>query len=370
MKSAMILTLAAALAAAPSLSASAEAPRLERVAAFDHRPTGVAVTADGRLTVSLPFSAYSDPERFTLSLAVISQNGEARPYPNAAWNRRPTDVPEAEYGEIFVNLQSHTVDRAGQMWVLDRGRPLGGPVVLGAAKLVQIDTATDTVVRTIPFEPEFAENNFLNDVRVDPERGLAFVTDTSNGGVIVVDLATGGQRWGLRGGDWMAYSDRPPTVQGVTIAEARRRSVPQGPDGLALSPDGDWLYLQAHPWVAPTLYRVPVAALADPALLPTDVEARIERVAETVFSDGIEIDGAGRVFFTDVEADAVSRLDPNDPGAGVDTLVSDQRLSWPDAIGFAADGALYVTTAQFHRLPTANAGVDRSEPPFEVLKLE
>lgn len=370
MKSAMILTLAAAFAAALPLVAAAEPQRLERVAAFDHRPTGVAVTTDGRLTVTLPFSVYSDPERFTLSLAVIGEEGEARPYPDEAWNRRPTDVPEAEYDKIFVNLQSHTVDRDGQMWVLDRGRPLGGPVVIGAAKLVQIDTATDTFVRTIPFEPEFAENNFLNDVRVDPERGLAFVTDTSNGGVIVIDLATGDQRWGLRGGDWMTYSERPPTVQGVTIAEARRRSVPQGPDGLALSPDGDWLYLQAHPWVAPTLYRVPVAALADPVLSPTDVEARIERVAETVFSDGIETDEAGRVVFTDIEADAVSRLDPKDPAAVLETLVSDPRLSWPDAIGFAADGALYVTTAQFHRLPAANAGVDRSELPFEVLKIE
>lgn len=370
MKSAMILTLAAALAAAFPFATSADASRLQHVAAFDHRPTGVAVTSGGRLTVSLPFSIYSDPERFTLSLAVIGDDGAARPYPNTAWNRRPTDVPEAEYDEIFVNLQSHTVDREGQMWVLDRGRPLGGPAVPGAAKLVQVDTVTDTIVRVIAFDPRFAENNFLNDVRVDPERGLAFVTDTSNGGVIVIDLASGGQRWGLRGGDWMTYSERPPTVQGVTIAEARRRSVPQGPDGLALSPDGDWLYLQAHPWVSPTLYRVPVSALADTALSPTDVEARIERVAGTVFSDGIETDEAGRVYFTDVESEAVSRLDPNDPGAGVERLVSDPRLSWPDAIGIAADGALYVTTAQFHRLPAANAGVDRSERPFEVLKLK
>lgn len=370
MKPVLALTLVAALAATIPPAAMADAWSLESVAAFDHRPTGVAVTTDGRLTVSLPFSVYSDPDRFTLSLAVISDDGAVQPYPNASWNRRPTDVPEAEYGEIFVNLQSHTVDRAGRLWVLDRGRPLGGPVVPGAAKLVQIDTGTDEVVRVIPFDGEFAENNFLNDVRVDPERELAFVTDTSNGGVIVVDLATGDQRWGLRGGDWMAYSERPPTVQGVTVAEERRRSVPRGPDGLALSPGGEWLYIQAHPWVAPTLYRVPVAVLADPALSPTDVEARIERVAETVFSDGIETDAEGRVYLTDVEAEAVSRLDPNDPDAGVERLVSDPRLSWPDAIGFAADGALYVTTAQFHRLPAANAGVDRSEPPFEVLKLE
>ncbi len=195
------------------------------------------------------------------------------------------------------------------------------------------------------------------------------MTDTSNGGVIVVDLGSGAQRWGLRGGNWMAYSDRPPNVQGVTVAEERRRSVPQGPDGLALSPDGEWLYLKAHPWVAPTLYRVPVAVLADPALSPADVEARIERVAQTVFSDGIETDAAGRVYFTDVEGEAVSRLDPNVPNAEVERLVTDQRLSWPDAIGFAADGALYVTTAQFHRLPAANAGLDRTERPFEVFRL-
>ena len=361
------LSLVAALAATTPAAARADAPSLERVAAFEHRPTGVAVTPDGRLTVSLPFSVYSDPNRFTLSLAVIDDNGVARPYPDASWNRRPTDVEDAEYGDIFVNLQSHTVDREGRLWVLDRGRPLGGPVVPGAAKLVQIDTETDYVVRVIPFEAEFAENNFLNDVRVDPLRDLAFVTDTSNGGVIVIELATGSQRWGLRGGNWMAYSKRPTTVQGVTVAEERRWSVPQG---LALSPDGKWLYLQAHPWVAPTLYRVPIAYLADTKLSTADVEARIERVATTVYSDGIETDAQGRIYFTDVEAEGISRMDPNEPLGQVEVLVRDPRLSWPDAIGFDADGMLYTTTAQFHFLPVANEGVDRTTRPLEVFRID
>ncbi|MEL6979874.1 MAG: L-dopachrome tautomerase-related protein [Pseudomonadota bacterium] len=362
--------LAAASGAAPAPVAKAQPPSaLEHVAAFDHRPTGVAVADDGRVIVSLPFSSYSDPQRFTMSLAAVAADGTATPYPNAAWNRRPSDHPNADPQTLFLNLQSHTIDRADRLWVLDRGRPQGRAAVPGGAKLVQIDLKRDRVVRIIAFEAPFADGNFLNDVRVDPDRELAFVTDTANGGVIVVDLKTGAQRWGLRGGDWMAFEARPPTVQGVTVAENRRRSVPQGPDGLALSPDGEWLYLKAHPWVAPTLYRVRVAVLADPSLGPRDVEARIEHVANTVYSDGIEIDQAGRVYFTDVEAEAVTRLDPAAPSADLERLVRDPRLSWPDAIGFGPYGNLYVSAAQFHRLPVANAGVDRSERPLGVFRL-
>lgn len=165
----------------------------------------------------------------------------------------------------------------------------------------------------------------------------------------------------------MAYEPANPVAQGVVIATERRHETPRTADGLALSPDGAWLYLQGHPWVAPDLYRVPTRALRDATLTPDRVAENVEHVGRTVFSDGIEADPQGRVYFTDYEAEAITRRDPD---GRLVQVVHDARLSWPDAIAFGPDGSMYATVAQFHLLAAANRGVDRSRPPFPIVRVK
>jgi sugar lactone lactonase YvrE len=59
-------------------------------------------------------------------------------------------------------------------------------------------------------------------------------------------------------------------------------------------------------------------------------------------------DGAEGIFISAIEDDAVKRWSP---GGGVETVIADPRIAWPDSFAFGPDGALYVTTSQIHRGP-------------------
>lgn len=340
---------------------AAETP-LRVIAEFPHRPTGVAVAADGRLFVCLPFSNYTDPSAFTASVVTLGPGREPEPYPDAAWNRIPSRHPDADPQTLFLNVQSLTLDDQGTLWLLDRGRPLGGDLVPGGAKLVGVDTATHAVTRVVVFPEPLAEGNFLNDVRVDAGRGVAYVTDTGNGGVIVVDLEAGAARLALEPG-FTSPAEPTPIVKGLAIGAKKRASVPATADGLALSPGGETLYLQDHPWVGRPLHAVPTAALRDASLSPAEVAAELRSLGPTVHSDGIQTDAQGRVHFTDYEHDALTRR--NQDGT-LEVVAYNNRLSWPDAIAFGADGTAYVPNAKFHQTYSGPGGSDASEPPFEL----
>ena len=189
------------------------------------------------------------------------------------------------------------------------------------------------------------------------------------GGVILIDLNSGAQRWVIRPGDWMIRAERAPSVQGVNYKQEWRDRAQHGPDGLAISPDNEWLYLHGHPWLSPHLYRIQIDIAVDEALSPDDIAANIELVAETVYSDGIETDAQGRIYMTDLEGEAVTRFDPAMPQNGVEVLASDPRISWPDAVAIGKNGDIYVTAAQFHKLPGTNDGVDQTIRPLQLLRL-
>lgn len=339
--------------------------RLETVAELPYRPTGIVVTGDGRVIVSMPFSNYTDPNTFVAALAIIG-NGPPQPYPDARWNRKPSDHPGADPQTLFLNVQSHTMDESGIIWVLDRGRPLGGVLVPGGAKIVGIDSATDQVTNVTPFDDALARGNFLNDLRVDGERQIAYVTDTANGGVIVVDLKSGAARRALESG-FVAFAEETPISQGVVIDGTRRNSVPRTADGIALSADRETLFLQSHPWVGRRLYSVPTAVLRDQDILPTEVREHVRSLGSAVFSDGIQTDAQDRLYFTDYEHEAIIRREVD---GTLTVLAQDPRISWPDAIDFGPDGSLYFTVAKFHQLYGGPDGSDISAHPFQVFRLE
>ena len=364
------IALAVALTAATVAPAAAQNTtphftqvELQTVATFPHRPTGIAILPDGRTIVSLPYSNYSDPETFTGSLFAVAADGTKSLYPNTDWNRTWTEGSDA--ASRFVNVQSHTAAADGTVWVLDRGRPLGGDLVPGGAKLVGIDGTTDEVVKVVPLSDDLARGNFLNDLRVDSERGFAYVTDTAIGGVLVVDLNAGTARRALEAG-FVAFADETPIAQGVVVDRERRESVPRTGDGIALSNDGETLFLQAHPWVGRTLYRVPTATLRDASLAPAQVVERVEAVGPTVFSDGIERDGQDRVHFTDYEHSAITRMNAD---GTLTVLAQDPRIAWPDAIAFGPDGSLSFTVAAFHQLYGGPGGANISQSEFPVFRI-
>lgn len=343
-----------------------EQRKLIEVTSFPYdRPTGVAVSKQRRIFVTLPYSNYSD-DRHTYSVVEVMQDGSVKPYPDMEWNTKLDKSVDRNPKKHFLNVQSNTVDAANNLWLLDRGSPRGAGVIPGGAKLVKVNLATNRVEQIIVFNDAIAsKKSFLNDVRVDAARRIAYVTDTGVGGVIVVNLQTGKQHRALEAGSWMQVEAEAPVVEGVRIPETLRKRVPPGPDGIALDSNGEWVYLQAHPWLGKNVYRIKTEILRNPALSPAKRVQYIERVAKTVFSDGIQIDNLGRIYFTDVERNAITRLKPD---GALEIVVQDERIKWPDAIAFDPDGSLYFTVAQFHLRPEVTGGTDRSSPPYKVFQ--
>jgi sugar lactone lactonase YvrE len=345
---------------------------LETVHTFDDgpMPTGVAVSASGRIFVNYP--RWGDEVPATV---VELRDGAAVPYPDQAWNSPTGDDDRG----ALVSVQNIVIDPVDRLWILDTGSPMFQPTKPGGPKLVGVDLSTDTVVQTIAFDPDVAlPTTYVNDVRFDLRRGdagVAYITDSSTSGpngIIVVDLGTGAA--------WRRLHDHPstkadppsvflPVIEGRVLMQRPPDGPPEpvalGCDGIALSADGERVWyspVSSRHW-----YSVPAAALADRAVGDDEVAATVvDEGDKGGASDGLASDDAGRLYATDVEHNAVRRRLPD---GTFETVVHDPRLLWPDTMALAADGYLYVTANQLHRQPNYQGGADRRRRPYSLFRV-
>jgi sugar lactone lactonase YvrE len=133
-------------------------------------------------------------------------------------------------------------------------------------------------------------------------------------------------------------------------------------DGIALSPDGAFLYYQSL--TGRTLYRVPTEALRDAKATEAALVAKVAEVGKPGPADGLEADTRG-VYHTSLEENALRLIGP-DGSARV--LVKDARLAWPDSLAFGPDGSLWVTTALIHRGAEPKEAYGLWKIPPEALK--
>lgn len=327
--------------------------------------TGVAVSHAGRIFVNFP--RWSDD--------VPTSVAELRPRPSAGFSLTrpplvPIDFPDSSLqrwttgGSVdprlaFVCVQSVVVDDQDFLWVVDAGAPMMKQVVPNAPKLVKIDLASNQVVRTYPVDPpHILPDSYLNDVRVDTARQVAYLTDSGAGALLVINLNDGSIR--------RLLADHPSTRSTALVPIInnqpwrREGKTPDvHADGIALSPDGKYLYY--HALTAPNLYRIATDALlatADPAAL----NRAVELLGRTGPADGMEYDRAGRIFLTQLESNAITRFVPGPSGNRVETIYQSPELAWPDSVAVGPDGSLYVTTSQIHLQPAPPA-------PYKLFKL-
>jgi sugar lactone lactonase YvrE len=319
--------------------------------------TGVTVSKTGRIFVNYP--RWSD---VYLNAVVEIHNGAARPFPDERWNR--WDRKPGTARDHFVCVQSVVVDASDALWVLDSAAPMLTTPVPNGPKLVKIDLATNRVAQVIPFGPDvILATSYLNDVRFDPERRTAYITDSGAGGIVVVDLASGQAHRALDGHPSVrAEPGVNIVIDGKPVLDAQGKPPQFNSDGIALSANGEYLYYQ--PITATSLYRVRTEVLRN-GQHGTDGAAMVERYATTFPVDGLWIDRRDRVYLSDLTHTAVSRLRAD---RSVETLVRDRRLQWPDTFSQGPDGAIYVTTSRINESPTYNKGRNARTGPFQVFR--
>jgi sugar lactone lactonase YvrE len=335
---------------------------IQEVAAFTGPgPSGIAVTPQGRTFVGFPRHA-DDHSGMTLGELV---NGKLVPYPSADISL-PSGLSDAKR---LVSVHGMTLDERGRLWLIDDGKRAGKEgIPAGAAKVVGIDLASNTIVTSIELKAALRQDSHMNDLRIDlthGSQGTAYVADSSFGedpALVVVDLASGKQRRVLTGDpSIVAQKDFVTQLDGVPMRyDGKNTPFPHGGvDGLALTPDGSRLFYS--PLTSRHLWSVPTAALADFSLDDPRLAAQIKDEGEKVMVDGMDMDAQGRLYMTDAEHHQVLRRWPD---GRLDVVLRDPRLVWPDGVFVTAD-SVYVTLGQWSRM---GKGFDTRQPPYLLVK--
>lgn len=327
------------------------APGLEVVATSEVMWTGVAVSKDGRIFANFPRWGAD----VAISVGEIRATGLVSPYPDEEWNAwAPPKAPTTH----FVCVQSVYIDSNDYLWVLDAANAYLQGVVPDGPKLVKIDLRRNSVVETHIFDHKVAPpTSYLNDVRVDTRANVAYITDSGLGAIIVVDLASNNVRRVLSESPTTKSEDVILTIEGKEW-RLNGRAPQIHADGIALDPEGRYLYYQAL--TGRSLYRIDTRYLRDPALTEQDLAAKVESLGTTGAADGIEFGPGGYLYLTGIEENAIKMF-----AALGDSriLISDPSLRWPDSLAKGPDGYMYVTTSQIHL-----AG-DRRQP-YKILRFK
>ncbi|RWX30883.1 SMP-30/gluconolactonase/LRE family protein [Rhizobium leguminosarum] len=321
--------------------------RLQKVATFDHQPTGVTVSEDGRIFVNFPRWSEDVP----VSVAEVMTDGSIKPYPNNEWNAwRNAKMSEISPKDHFVTVQSVVADQKSSLWVVDPAAPNSEKTVKDGPKLVQVDLKTNAVKKVYPFSPDVAgPASYLNDVRIAPDRAFAYFTDSGiPGGLVVLDLRSG-RAWRVLSGDPSTQAEKDVIVEtdGKPLRRPDGRQPQFNADSIALTPDGKTLYWKAL--TGKTMYRLPTDALQKAETDPNAV--RPEKVAETEPTDGLWIDQQNRIYLSTMANNGIKILGAD---GTVTPVLEDSRLRWPDTFAQGPDGTMYVTASHIQDSPWFN----------------
>ncbi|WP_087880475.1 L-dopachrome tautomerase-related protein [Parabacteroides sp. Marseille-P3160] len=329
----------------------------------EYRAIGVGVSSDNRLFVSFPRRGGA----YKYGLVEVV-NGELKPYPDETWNR---DGDETNH---FASVQDLFVDVNDFLWVLDSKPSPGGSIFgdsrekaqEGDFKLLKINLKTNRVDRVYTFEGLDKTRSGLNDIRVDPEKGLAYLSDPGLAALVVLDLNTGKTRTALEKSSFtLADPDIILSYNGTEMKDQSGKPFSSNVNGIALTKDFKYLYFK--PINKNNLYRIETKYLADASLTDETLETKVEDMGEVGVTHGLEADRKGNIFLTTSLDYSIKYLSPD---GKLHTLVQDSRLLWPDSFGIGTDGYLYFSCAQLQNEPQWNNGANKSRLPFTLYKVK
>lgn len=322
--------------------------------------TGVAKDPSStQLMVSYP--RWAGPYRY--AVVNVTDPANTVPFPDAATNTWDSSTS----GENkWVCVQSVYYDEDGLLYVLDPASPNMKGVFQNSHKLVRLNKVTGDWQRKYEYDGVVSNNGYLNDIRVDAIRQVAYMTNSSEGAIVVTDLNNGFSRQVLLG-HTSTISD--PTYRfTVDGSELSRNGQPVkiNADGIALTPDRTWLYFK--PLTDDKLYRIRTEYLRDSSISATNLGKLVEDLGHFVPTDGMIFDKMGYLYMGDLSNHRIVRVDPSN-GHAMTTLLTDDRLLWPDSYSIAND-YLYISCSQIHLQPEYNNGVNRRTTPYAVYRVK
>lgn len=319
--------------------------------------TGVAVSKTGRLFTCYPL--WPGPHKY--GVVEIKSMNEAVPYPDVEMN----SWKEGEDGkDKWVCVQAVYVDDEDYLWVVDPACPYMEEVYDDSYKLVKFNLSTDTIEKVYRFEGVLSKKSYINDVRVDTKSQVAYLSNSNEGGIVVVNLATGKARELLKGHHSVKHDPSFTLIVDGKEFKKNGKPVHLQSDGIALTPDCEWLYYK--PLTDNKLYRIKTEFLCREDLPEDELEYAVEDLGKMAVTDGMIFDRAGNLYMGDYQNYKMIRVAPN---LDRENLVIGERLIWPDSYSISDDGYLYISCSQINKQPEYNEGENKRTTPYTIYRV-
>ena len=323
---------------------------LKIVAALDEPPGNIAVSATGRIFITIhPLS------RPKTNKVVELINGKPVPYPEA-------DAQQ----NLFQAVLGLAIDRQNRLWLLDDG--MQG---IKQPRLLAFDLQIDQLVKRYDFPSEIAGfGSFLNDLQIDPAGQKIYIADTSTlakkPAIIIYDTEQNTARRVLENHpsvveqDWIINAGGHKMVLGWGLFVVK-----PAVDSIALDRNGEWLYY--GPMAHESMFRVRTKDLNNRSLSSEELGSKVEKFGPKPLSDGLSMDLADNIYITDVEHGAILKLGSDRKLA---TLIKDARLRWPDGLSFGPDNWLYISDSALQDVMFKSKKYIRSKAPYYIFKFK
>lgn len=319
----------------------------EEVLSYDLPIGNVAVSASGRVFFTVHPEARPQGNKL---LEFV--DGASIPFPDGRSQQT-----------LFDTVLGVVIDQYDRLWTIDHGNH-----GMRTARLLAFDIHTRELIHDQVFDEEIAPlGSFLQDLQVSADGRTVIIADASfwrkSPALIVYDIETATARRIL-----ISHESTSPENY---VIESNGRvmsfmggivSLRGGVDGIALGEE--WLYYGALSGAS--LYRVRLSDIRDPSIPNSQIKALVERVSKKPLSDGLSIDRLGNVYITDVEHNAIFRLDEN---GDLRTLIQSSRVRWPDALSFGPDGWLYVADSALSEVVLRPRSHIESSAPYRIFRV-
>jgi sugar lactone lactonase YvrE len=264
----------------------------------------------------------------------------------------------------WVCVQAVYVDDENYLWVVDPACPYMEQVYDNSFKLVKFNLETNSIEEVYRFEGILSDKSYINDVRVDTRRRTAYLTNSNEGGIIVIDLETGIIRELLRDHFSVKHDASFKLIVDGKEFKKNGKPVHLQSDGIALTPDGEWLYYK--PLTDNKLYRIRTESLLNEELPEDKLAAGVEHVGTFTVTDGVIFDKNDNLYLGDYQNYKMVKLTP---AKTTEDLVADERLIWPDSYSISEDGYLYISCSQINKQPDYNEGENKRTTPYAIYRM-
>lgn len=304
--------------------------KVDNVATFKGiQVTGVTVTSKGRIFANFPRWRKGIP--FSV-VEVNGDDGSYKPYPSTGMNT--WEIGSELSDNVFVGVQS-VIAFENHLYVLDTRSALFQPI-LDEPRIFVFNLDTDGLERTYVIPKGVAKpNSYINDLRVDKEKGKIYFTDSGAGGLLVLDMESGKSK--------RILDDHPSTMaemDHLTFENGQWNNTIHS-DGIALDTKNDKLFY--HALTGYSLYAIDTKALVAEEN-PTDAD--VQFIKKTGAPDGMIFDDMGNLYFADLENNKINYLTPT---GEIMTLLEGDTVKWADTFSIY-QGYLYYTNSRINEV--------------------